>query len=92
MKPSLSITAGKDGRVLLKCHGPGCTAQQIVAQIGMTMADLFPAPSPKRSKARIVKTYEYRDETGALLFEAVRFEPKKFPQRVTHTGTPHVCQ
>jgi hypothetical protein len=30
---------------------------------------------------RIVATYAYRDETGAVLFEVVRFEPKTFRQR-----------
>ena len=30
---------------------------------------------------KIVKTYDYRDETGELLFQVVRFEPKDFRQR-----------
>ncbi len=30
---------------------------------------------------RIIKTYEYFDEKGELLFEAVRYEPKAFRQR-----------
>jgi len=30
---------------------------------------------------KIAKTYEYRDEKGELLFEAVRYEPKAFRQR-----------
>src|SRR5882672_7763875 len=32
-------------------------------------------------KSRIVKTYDYRDERGELLFQAVRYEPKEFRQR-----------
>ncbi len=40
-KASLSIGAGDDGRVLLKCFA-GCTTEAIVAAIGLTMADLFP--------------------------------------------------
>ena len=39
--PSLSITEGSDGRILIKCHA-GCTAQQVVAAMNLTMADLFP--------------------------------------------------
>jgi hypothetical protein len=34
-----------------------------------------------RPAPRIVKTYDYRDENGALLFQVVRFEPKNFRQR-----------
>lgn len=32
-------------------------------------------------QGRIVATYDYIDETGALLFQVVRFEPKDFRQR-----------
>jgi hypothetical protein len=38
--PSLSIKAGDDSRVLLKCHA-GCEAADIVAALGLTMPDLF---------------------------------------------------
>jgi uncharacterized protein (DUF927 family) len=33
------------------------------------------------SSKRIVATYDYVDETGALLFQCVRYEPKHFNQR-----------
>ncbi len=42
--PSLSIRLGKEGRILLKCH-TGCTVEQILEAIGLTLADLFPAKS-----------------------------------------------
>ena len=42
--PSLSIRQGDDGRVLLHCHA-GCTPEQVVASIGMSMRDLFPEDS-----------------------------------------------
>ena len=32
-------------------------------------------------KPRIAKTYDYTDESGKLLFQAVRYEPKAFKQR-----------
>lgn len=38
--PSLSITEGSDGRVLLHCHA-GCTPEQVVTALGLTMKDLF---------------------------------------------------
>ncbi|MCY1206635.1 hypothetical protein D9M72_182090 [compost metagenome] len=40
--PSLSIKEGDDGRVLLHCFA-GCTPQEVVADLGLTLADLFPA-------------------------------------------------
>lgn len=45
--PSLSITEGEDGRVLLHCFA-GCHPQEVVAVLGLTMADLFPANGTPR--------------------------------------------
>lgn len=36
---------------------------------------------PETSKPHIVATYDYTDEAGKLLFQAVRFSPKDFRQR-----------
>lgn len=38
--PSLSILECDDRRVLLKCHA-GCTANEIVAAVGLSLSDLF---------------------------------------------------
>jgi hypothetical protein len=38
--PSLSVTEGEDGRILLKCHA-GCSAEAVVAALGLTVKDLF---------------------------------------------------
>lgn len=79
---SLSITAGDDGKTLLRCHA-GCTFADVVAAAGLRPGDLFP-PKPASNasvKPRIVATYPYHDEAGTLLFEVVRFEPKDFRQR-----------
>lgn len=46
------------------------------------MTDLFVRPEPTVSvPARVVATYAYTDETGNLLFEVLRYEPKNFRQR-----------
>jgi KaiC/GvpD/RAD55 family RecA-like ATPase len=74
--PSLSVTEGDDGRVLLNCHA-GCPAENVVAALGLTMSDLF----PPREESHIEAVYQYRDEKGAILFEKVRFRPKSFSQR-----------
>ena len=52
--------------------------------LGMRPRDGF-APDAEavvRSPLGTIETaYDYRDETGALLFQVVRFEPKTFRQR-----------
>lgn len=92
---SLSIKEGADGRVLMKCHA-SCENTSIVSAIGLTMSDLFapgtrlsaattsPAPAVTRSTV-MVKSYDYTDADGALLFQVCRFKEeggkKTFRQR-----------
>lgn len=40
-KPSLSVTEGDDGRVLIHCHA-GCSFEQIVEAAGLVPSDLYP--------------------------------------------------
>jgi len=49
--PSLTVDEGDDGRALLCCHA-GCSAESVVAAIGLKMTDLMPASnrSIKRPK------------------------------------------
>ena len=91
-RASLSIGEGADGRALVKCHA-GCPAEAICAAVGLRVLDLMPTadalPTPskpkgsdgKNGKPRIVAQYDYRDETGQLVFQVVRYEPKGFRQR-----------
>lgn len=76
---SLSIASSLDGKILLKCFA-GCTTESILAKLGRKMAELFP-PKPPHEKRIIKAMYDYRDEQGQLLFQAVRYEPKSFSQR-----------
>ena len=78
-KPSLSVTE-RDGKILLHCHA-GCTVESIVAAVDITVADLFVDNRRKKTEPRIVATYAYTDETGNLLYEVVRYQPKSFRQR-----------
>ena len=83
---SVSMSEGDDGRVLVHCHA-GCSTADILASVGLTVADLFaapraamPAPAPVlRSGA--VQTYDYRDLDGVLLHQVVRGAGKSFRQR-----------
>jgi len=80
---SLSIGQGDDGRILLKCFA-GCTFEGICAAKGWKPSDLFAQSNgnqPRKSSPRIVAEYPYADETGKLLFQNVRYEPKDFRQR-----------
>lgn len=80
-KPSLSISE-RDGKTLLKCHA-GCETPAIVEALGLKMADLFADAkgNGNGTGGRIVASYDYHDETGKLLFQVVREEPKGFKQR-----------
>ena len=76
---SLSISTGSDERILLKCFA-GCATEDVVAKLGLTMADLMPE-TKERNERTIVDTYDYRDQSGALAYQVVRFHPKDFRQR-----------
>jgi hypothetical protein len=50
-RASLSIAAGSDGTVLVKCHA-GCDTSTILAAVDLKLADLFPlkaGPAPRRN-------------------------------------------
>lgn len=81
-KASLSINEGDDGRALVKCHA-GCASSAVVSAMGLEMKDLMAGDDffKTEKKPSIVKTYDYRDESGGLVFQVVRFEPKDFRQR-----------
>ena len=42
----------------------------------------------KSTRKRIVETYNYRDESGKLLYQTVRYEPKDFRQRRPNPKNP----
>ena len=66
--PSLSISTGKGGRILVNCHA-GCTPKAIVEAVGLTEADLFePADeSQQRQKQstkgkKLARSYDTAEE------------------------------
>jgi len=54
-RPSLSITEGDNGGALVHCHA-GCPPEEIVAALGITLADLMPAmPTTARPMPRAAR-------------------------------------
>ncbi len=72
---SLSIGEGEGGRLLLHCHA-GCTFDAIRLAAGINLDE-----GAGQSARCVASAYDYRDEQGDLLFQAIRFEPKGFSQR-----------
>lgn len=80
---SLSISEGSDGKVLLKCFA-GCDFAAIVTAANVEPQALFPGDSEPKAASKPVFdcAYDYRDESGELLYQAVRLKnPKTFRQR-----------
>ncbi len=76
--PSLSVADGHDGGTVVHCQA-GCTFEAVCAAVGINPLDLAPPrPTPLRE---IACTYDYTDEDGNLLFQAVRYKHKGFSQR-----------
>lgn len=73
--PSLCIRDA-DGKVLLHCHA-GCSQTDVIE--ALTARGIW---QPERTESsRIVAVYDYTDESGNLLYQVVRYEPKNFKQR-----------
>lgn len=76
---SLSISRGTAGdRWVIFCHA-GCRVEDVLAEVGLTVGDLF--DDPPKAKQRVVAEYSYTDEEGHLLTQVVRYAPKDFRQR-----------
>lgn len=89
---SLSVSEGKDGRVLLHCHA-GCDLDAITGALGLAAKDLFAGndggalgwndtiPAKKRGRAPVIATYDYKDDSGKLLAQKLRRADKSFSWR-----------
>jgi hypothetical protein len=85
-RASLSVSSlNGDGKIGVHCHA-NCATDDVLAAVGMKIADLMPSRTSGNGTAKIVATYDYRDADGTLLYQAVRFEPKDFRQRRPKEG------
>jgi putative DNA primase/helicase len=70
---SVNIT---DDKINFYCHA-GCSEEDILSEMNLKWSDLF----FNEQKKEIVKTYNYTDKEGELLYPAVRSKPQSFRQR-----------
>lgn len=75
---SLTISE-EDGKILMFCHA-GCPTEEIVAAVGLTMAELGDKPAQHWQeklegfvKKPLIDYYHYKDEAGRYLFTKLRF-------------------
>ncbi len=75
--PSLSVKEGDDGRVLAICHrGSPCTFPKICESMGIKIQDTMPHKEDfikPKAKLSLVKTYDFHDADGTLLFQKLRY-------------------
>jgi hypothetical protein len=71
--PSLSMSEGTDGRILLKCFA-GCPIETICSSLDLTVSDLFDQNLSNQQQPKKF-TYSYKDETGREVYRKIRMEP-----------------
>lgn len=82
-KASLSISQGRNNRIILSCHA-GCNYKNILSEVGLTEADLFNDGRATQEKNLLTKiasyvdkpieaVYDYKDANGKYLYSKIRF-------------------
>ena len=78
--PSLRVSVGEQGQVLMNCRrGGGCDLGQICEAIQVDVKDLWPKEGERRSGKKRNKNlkqtavYPYLDEEGSLVFQVLRY-------------------
>ena len=82
--PSLSVSDGDQGGVVLYCHAGCTTAAVCTAHPRRYPVSALAPANPDgngNGRRRIVASYRYDDAHGDHLFDVVRFDPKDFRQR-----------
>ena len=74
---SLTLRIVEDGRVLVHCHA-GCDQDLLADALGLRGMHSNATWTPHGDAIAI---YDYRDETGQLLYQVLRTADKQFPQR-----------
>ncbi|MBX9656151.1 hypothetical protein K2Y11_21250 [bacterium] len=84
-RQSLSVSIGDNGKMLYYCHA-GCSMDSIWKKLGIPYIQ-FTAPGStlaqskaRKSLGKVLASYDYFDETGKLIYQVRRHEPKDFRQ------------
>ena len=78
-KPSLSISEGTDGKLLVHCKA-GCTFESVMDALGHETKEAFMNSKMEAFKGDpIAKKYPYYDENGRILYYVCRTTAKQFP-------------
>jgi putative DNA primase/helicase len=82
--PSCTIGVGDESKLLVHCH-TGCKQAEVwqaLQKRGLLLnGDARPAEPKREARKKIVAVYRYTDESGQILYEKVRYDPKDFRQR-----------
>lgn len=70
-KPSLDVTTGDDGKVVVICRSQGCTFAAIAAALRLEEGDFFrrPIAAPTKSKAKGKRRIDYAHPVAVYLYE-----------------------
>ena len=80
--PSLGVSEGKDGLLLLHCFA-GCTFESILDAMGLRKEKAnMDSEQEKFKDELIIQKYHYCDENGKLLYYTCRTTAKKFPPQM----------
>lgn len=85
--PSLKISEGNDGKILLNDFGDSGNYERVVTALGLKSSDLFsnngnhkPKATKKFNKRHYTAVYEYKDESGQPYRIVGRTKDKRFYQ------------
>ncbi len=77
---SFHVSDGYKGRPVFKCHA-GCSQDAVLDALKARQLWGGSSNAVIETKKEIEVVYDYTDETGKLLYQAVRYQPKDFRQR-----------
>jgi putative DNA primase/helicase len=87
-EPSLSVSEGRDGKTMLKCHA-GCEFEDITRELehkglwkkGNGHSGDRTHKANGRIKGKVVASFPYRERDGTLRYHIDKYDPKDFRRR-----------
>src|ERR1043165_9616683 len=66
--PSLSVSEGRDGGVVIHCHA-GCPPERVGDALGLQLRDLAPPQAETNGHRHVAARYAYHDADGTHLYD-----------------------